>query len=121
MANSLPVVVANRTGFEASPVAGDPGIQFWGQSFIAGPQGEMLAQASSDKEENLLVDIDLQRTEQIKRIWPYFRDRRIDAYADSKQEVARLQSRCTNTPIMMEFDYRFKHPSALKTASRSQV
>ena len=82
IANSLPVVVANRTGFEASPVAGDPGIQFWGQSFIAGPQGEMLAQASSDKEENLIVDIDLNRTEHIKRIWPYFRDRRIDAYDD---------------------------------------
>jgi N-carbamoylputrescine amidase len=82
IANSLPVVVANRTGFEASPVAGDPGIQFWGQSFITGPQGEMLAQASSDKEENLIVDIDLNRTEHIKRIWPYFRDRRIDAYDD---------------------------------------
>lgn len=82
VANSLPVVVANRTGFEASPVDGDPGIQFWGQSFIAGPQGEILAKASSDKEENLVVDIDLDRTEQIKRIWPYFRDRRIDAYDD---------------------------------------
>jgi N-carbamoylputrescine amidase len=82
VANSLPVVVANRTGFEASPVAGDPGIQFWGQSFITGPQGEILAQASSDQEENLIVDIDLNRTEQIKRIWPYFRDRRIDAYDD---------------------------------------
>jgi N-carbamoylputrescine amidase len=82
VANSLPVVVANRTGFEASPVTGDPGIQFWGQSFIAGPQGEILAQATSDKEQNLLVEIDLKRTEQIKRIWPYFRDRRIDAYDD---------------------------------------
>lgn len=82
VANSLPVIVANRTGFEASPVAGDAGIQFWGQSFIAGPQGEILAQASVDKEENLVVDIDLARTEKIKRIWPYFRDRRIDAYGD---------------------------------------
>ncbi|MBL4631407.1 MAG: carbon-nitrogen hydrolase [Paraglaciecola sp.] len=80
VANSLPVLVANRTGFEASPVAGDPGIQFWGQSFITGPQGEILAQASSDKEVNLIVDIDLNRTEKIKRIWPFFRDRRIDAY-----------------------------------------
>ena len=80
IANSLPVVVANRTGFEASPIAGEPGINFWGQSFIAGPQGEILAQASSDKEENLMVEIDLKRTEEIKRIWPYFRDRRIDAY-----------------------------------------
>ena len=82
VANSLPVIVANRTGFEASPVEGDAGIQFWGQSFIAGPQGEILAQASIDNEENLVVDIDLARTEKIKRIWPYFRDRRIDAYED---------------------------------------
>ncbi|MDO6694891.1 carbon-nitrogen hydrolase [Aliiglaciecola sp. 3_MG-2023] len=82
VANSVPVIVANRTGFEASPVAGDPGIQFWGQSFIAGPQGEVLAQASSDKQENLMVELDLARTEQIKRIWPYFRDRRIDDYQD---------------------------------------
>jgi N-carbamoylputrescine amidase len=82
IANSLPVIVANRTGFEASPVEGDPGIQFWGQSFIAGPQGEILAEASADKQENLLVELDLQRTEQIKRIWHYFRDRRIDAYGD---------------------------------------
>jgi N-carbamoylputrescine amidase len=82
VANSVPVIVANRTGFEASPVAGESGIQFWGHSFIAGPQGEILAQASNDKEENLCVEIDLDRTEQIKRIWPYFRDRRIDAYGD---------------------------------------
>ena len=76
------MIVANRTGFEASPVEGDAGIQFWGQSFIAGPQGEILAQASADKEQNLVVELDLERTEQIKRIWPYFRDRRIDAYDD---------------------------------------
>lgn len=82
VANSLPVVVANRTGYEASPVNGDPGIQFWGQSFIAGPQGEILAQASSDEEQVLSVELDLARTENIKRIWPYFRDRRIDAYQD---------------------------------------
>ena len=82
VANSIPVIVANRTGYEASPVAADPGIQFWGQSFVAGPQGEILAKASSDKEENLIVDIDLNRTENIKRIWPYFRDRRIDAYSE---------------------------------------
>lgn len=82
VANSLPVIVANRTGFEASPVEGESGIQFWGHSFIAGPQGEILAQASNDKEENLCVEIDLDRTEQVKRIWPYFRDRRIDAYDD---------------------------------------
>lgn len=82
VANSVPVVVANRTGFEPSPIAGDPGIEFWGQSFIAGPQGEILAQASASQEQTLVAEIDLQRTEQIKRIWPYFRDRRIDAYQD---------------------------------------
>ncbi|WP_133467872.1 carbon-nitrogen hydrolase [Paraglaciecola marina] len=82
VANSIPVVVANRTGFEPSPVAGDPGIQFWGQSFVVGPQGEILAKAPSHEEQNLTVEIDLQKTEQIKRIWPYFRDRRIEAYDD---------------------------------------
>lgn len=82
VANSLPVIVANRTGFEASPMNGDPGIQFWGQSFIAGPQGEVLALASSDKEENLMVELDMKRCESVRRIWPYFRDRRIDAYDD---------------------------------------
>lgn len=80
VANSVPVIVANRAGFEASPVDNDPGIQFWGQSFITGPQGEVLAQASADEEETLMVELDLARTEQVKRIWPYFRDRRIDAY-----------------------------------------
>ena len=82
VANSVPVVVANRTGFEPSPMAGDPGIEFWGQSFIAGPQGEILAQASADQEENLVVTLDMDRTENVKRIWPYFRDRRIDDYGD---------------------------------------
>jgi len=82
VANSLPVISVNRTGFEASPKEGDAGIQFWGQSFIAGPQGEILAKASADYEENLLVELDLERTEDIKRIWPYFRDRRIDSYTD---------------------------------------
>lgn len=82
VANSIPVVVANRTGFEASPINDDPGIQFWGQSFVAGPQGELLAQAKIDAEQTLMVELELERTEHIKRIWPYFRDRRIDAYAD---------------------------------------
>ncbi|MCW8090748.1 carbon-nitrogen hydrolase [Alteromonas sp. ASW11-130] len=80
VANSLPVIVANRTGFEASPAENDPGIQFWGQSFIAGPQGEILAQAGVDDETTLSVELDMERTEHVKRIWPYFRDRRIDAY-----------------------------------------
>jgi N-carbamoylputrescine amidase len=82
VANSVPVIVANRVGFEASPANDNSGIEFWGHSFIAGPQGEILAQASSDKEETLQVELDMTRTEDIKRIWPYFRDRRIDAYDD---------------------------------------
>ena len=82
VANSVPVLVANRTGFEASPLQGGPGIQFWGQSFITGAQGEVLAQAPSDKETRLVVELDMSRSEHIKRIWPYFRDRRIDDYDD---------------------------------------
>ena len=82
VANSIPVVVANRVGFEASPIANEPGIEFWGHSFICGPQGELLAIATDHDEQNLLVDIDLRASENIKRIWPYFRDRRIDSYAD---------------------------------------
>lgn len=82
VANSVPVVVANRTGFEASPNAADAGIQFWGHSFVAGPQGEILAMADDNAEQNLMVELDMQKSEHIKRIWPYFRDRRIDAYDD---------------------------------------
>lgn len=80
VANSLPVVVANRVGFEASPDSEEQGIEFWGHSFIAGPQGEILAKASDEQEATLAVELDLSRSEDIKRIWPYFRDRRIDAY-----------------------------------------
>jgi N-carbamoylputrescine amidase len=82
VANSIPVVVANRTGFEASPNATDAGIQFWGHSFIAGAQGEVLAMAKDDCEQTLMVELDMQKSEHIKRIWPYFRDRRIDEYQD---------------------------------------
>lgn len=81
VANSVPVVVANRTGYEESDNKGE-GIQFWGHSFIAGPQGEVLALASDDKEQTLMVELDLEKSEHIKRIWPYFRDRRIDSYKD---------------------------------------
>ena len=81
VANGVPVLVANRTGFEASP-AGDGGIQFWGNSFVAGPQGEFLGRTDVDGDEVLLVDIDKARTESVRRIWPYLRDRRIDAYGD---------------------------------------
>lgn len=80
VANSLPVVVANRVGFESSPDSNEIGIAFWGHSFIAGPQGEILAMGSDTEEANLSVELDLTRSENIKRIWPYFRDRRIDAY-----------------------------------------
>lgn len=82
VANSVPVVVANRTGFEASPNPNDSGIKFWGRSFIAGAQGEILDMASDENDQTLSVEVDMQRSEHIKRIWPYFRDRRIDAYQD---------------------------------------
>ena len=81
IANGLPVLVANRTGFEQSPVC-ESGIQFWGNSFVCGPQGEFLAQADSDSEQVLLADVDMQRSESVRRIWPYLRDRRVDAYGD---------------------------------------
>ncbi|MGA9343177.1 MAG: carbon-nitrogen hydrolase [Rhodanobacteraceae bacterium] len=81
IANGLPLLACNRTGFEASP-EGDRGIQFWGSSFVAGPQGEIVAQAASDARELLLADVDLARSEAVRRIWPFLRDRRIDAYGD---------------------------------------
>jgi len=81
VANGLPLLACNRTGHEPSPDAGR-GIEFWGSSFVAGPQGELLAQASTDKPELLVADIDLARSEAVRRIWPFLRDRRIDAYGD---------------------------------------
>ncbi|MGB2247711.1 MAG: carbon-nitrogen hydrolase [Alcanivorax sediminis] len=81
VANGLPVLVANRTGFEQSP-ADESGILFWGNSFVCGPQGEFLAQADSDSEQVLLADVDMHRSESVRRIWPYLRDRRVDAYRD---------------------------------------
>ena len=81
VANGLPVLSCNRTGFEAAPDVGR-GIQFWGTSFVAGPQGELLAEASTDQAEVLIADVDLARSESVRRIWPFLRDRRIDAYAD---------------------------------------
>src|SRR5690349_12935801 len=82
VANGLPLLACNRTGYEADPSGVGAGIQFWGSSFVAGPQGEFLAQAGTDQRELLLADIDLQRSEHVRRIWPFLRDRRIDAYAD---------------------------------------
>ena len=79
VANGLPVLAVNRVGFEPS---GQGGIQFWGSSFAAGPQGEILTEASRETEEILLVDLDLARSETVRRIWLFLRDRRIDAYGD---------------------------------------
>ncbi len=81
VANGLPVLSCNRTGHEPSPL-GASGIRFWGSSHVLGPQGEVLAEAGTDQAELLLVDVDLGRSEQVRRIWPFLRDRRIDAYAD---------------------------------------
>lgn len=80
IANGIPVIVSNRTGYEPHPTDKNNGIQFWGSSFICGPQGEILAQAGQDKTANISATIDLQRNESVRRIWPYLRDRRIDAY-----------------------------------------
>ena len=81
VANGLPVLVANRTGFEPGP-DGAGGIDFWGNSFVCGPQGEYLARADRDQEQTLVVDLDMARSEEVRRIWPYLRDRRVDAYQD---------------------------------------
>jgi len=86
VANGLHVLTVNRTGFEPHPDRAlrkkGGGIRFWGSSFATGPQGEILAQALADIETNLMVELDLRRTEEIRRIWPFLRDRRIDAYKD---------------------------------------
>ncbi|CAM3981965.1 carbon-nitrogen hydrolase [Vreelandella rituensis] len=81
VANGVPVVVANRTGHERDQSEVGEGIDFWGGSFISGPQGELLAHAGEGPE-RLLVQLDLARSEEVRRIWPYLRDRRVDAYAD---------------------------------------
>ena len=82
VANGLPVVAVNRTGFEADPSGVTEGIRFWGSSFVAGPQGEILFRAPEDEEAVAVVAVDRQRTADVRRIWPFFRDRRIDAYGD---------------------------------------
>ncbi len=81
VANGLPVLACNRTGYEPNPEGGR-GIEFWGSSFVAGPQGEILAEAGTDAPEILLCDVDMKRSEAVRRIWPFLRDRRIDAYQD---------------------------------------
>ncbi len=82
VANGLPLLSCNRTGYEADASGVGRGIQFWGNSFVAGPQGEFLAQAGTDQRELLVVDVDMARSEHVRRIWPFLRDRRIDAYSD---------------------------------------
>ena len=82
VANGLHVVSVNRTGYEPDPSGQTNGITFWGNSFVSGPQGEILWQAGNDKEEVQIVEIDLKRSEQVRRWWPFFRDRRIDAFGD---------------------------------------
>jgi len=81
VANGIPVLCANRVGFEPDPSGAGAGIKFWGSSFAAGPQGELLARGAED-EELLMVELDRGRSEQVRRIWPFLRDRRIDAYHD---------------------------------------
>jgi len=81
VANGIPVISVNRVGFEPDPEDSESGIHFWGSSFVAGCQGELLAMAGREEEE-LVVSIDRGRSETVRRIWPFFRDRRIDAYQD---------------------------------------
>jgi len=82
IANGIPVLACNRTGFEPDPSGQTPGIQFWGTSFVAGPQGEILASAPTHEPAVSVATLDMRRSEEVRRIWPYLRDRRIDAYED---------------------------------------
>ena len=82
VANGLPVIAVNRVGFEPDPSEQTPGINFWGSSFVAGPQGELFYRASEKEEESLVVELDLERSENVRRWWPFLRDRRIDDYTE---------------------------------------
>ena len=84
IANGVPVAACNRVGFESQP-GGTGGIEFWGSSFVCGAQGELLAQAGSERPERLVVQVDMGRSEDVRRIWPFLRDRRIDAYGEILQ------------------------------------
>lgn len=81
VANGLPVIAVNRVGHETDPSYQTNGIQFWGSSFVAGPQGELLKVCSSDKEENAIVEVDMERSENVRRWWPFLRDRRIEEFS----------------------------------------
>lgn len=89
VANGIPVVAVNRVGYEADPSGCTGGITFWGSSFVAGPQGELLAELSATEEAVEVVDIDPSRTEQVRRWWPFFRDRRIDAFSGLTERFLR--------------------------------
>lgn len=82
VANGVPVITANRVGFEPDPSGQTKGISFWGSSMAVGPQGEMLWRAGRDEEESTVIDVDMSRCEQVRRWWPFLRDRRIDKYGD---------------------------------------
>ena len=82
VANGLPVITVNRVGHEPDPSGQTNGIQFWGSSFVAGPQGELIYRAPNDKEELKVIDVDMERSEQVRRWWPFLRDRRIECYSD---------------------------------------
>ncbi|MDP4546541.1 carbon-nitrogen hydrolase [Marinobacter sp. MDS2] len=87
VANNLPVIAPNRVGTEPDPSGQTDGILFWGNSFICGPQGEFLARADEQQEDILITTLDRNRSESVRRIWPYLRDRRIDAYGDILKRV----------------------------------
>ena len=89
VANGIPVVAVNRVGHEADPSGRTGGITFWGSGFVAGPQGELLAELSATEEAVEVVDIDPSRTEQVRRWWPFFRDRRIDAFSGLTERFLR--------------------------------
>ena len=80
VANGLPVIAVNRTGHEDDPSGQTRGIDFWGSSFVAGPQGELLHRSPINEEENVVVEIDLKRSENVRRWWPFLRDRRIEEF-----------------------------------------
>lgn len=82
VANGLPVIAVNRTGHEPDPSGQTNGIQFWGSSFVAGPQGEMIYRAPKDEEVNVVIDIDIKRSENVRRWWPFLRDRRIEEFGN---------------------------------------
>lgn len=87
VANGIPVIAVNRVGFEEDPSGRTQGADFWGNSFVVGPQGEFIGQASATDESVLLAQIDLNRSEQVRRIWPFLRDRRIDCYQEITQRM----------------------------------